>query len=55
MKFQNHIRIRVPKILDEKIEKALSKTESKSDFIRSAITEKLNKIENDTNRNNRTS
>jgi Arc/MetJ-type ribon-helix-helix transcriptional regulator len=52
MKFQNHIRIRVPKILDERIERAISKNESKSDFIRAAITERLNKIENATNRNN---
>jgi hypothetical protein len=54
MKFETHIRIRVSKILNDKLEKALSKSENKSDFIRSAIIEKIERTNsNEKNRNHK--
>lgn len=52
MKYATHIRIRVSEKLNQDIEKSLQKTENKSDFIRCAIIEKIEKLKsNETHRN----
>jgi hypothetical protein len=51
MKYETHIRIRITKDLNERLEKIVSYTGSKSNYIRTAIIEKVKKDENDKNRN----
>ncbi len=53
MKFGTHIRIRITKDLNDRLETLTMKTGNKSDFIRSAIKEKIQKEEShEKNRNN---
>jgi predicted DNA-binding protein len=55
MKFGTHIRIRITRDLNDRLEQLISKAGSKSDYIRAAIIEKVIQDENEKNRNNRTS
>ena len=55
MKFGTHIRIRITRDLNDRLEQLISKDGSKSDYIRAAIIEKVKQDENEKNRNNRTS
>lgn len=45
MNYETHIRIRITSDLDDRLANALTKNDTKSDFIRAAITEKIQREE----------
>ncbi len=56
MKFGTHIRIRITRDINDRLEQLISKAGSKSDYIRAAIKEKIQKEESHAkNRNNQSS